>query len=113
MVCFEVPAYSEMTKVFDRLEEEGIKLEMHPAQKHSILWDTGFRHQIMLAPQCWTDILPGMAFVPTDWDYTLPYGIFFRKDASETVRQFLSFIQTTYTEGNRQGIVPVLDFLAE
>jgi hypothetical protein len=57
---------------------------------------------------CWNDIIAGMRIIPCTWNYTLPYGIFYRKHPTQTVRGFLKFIRKTYGEGNNQGIVPVL-----
>ena len=113
VVCFEVPEDSEITKACTCLKESGVSLEIHSMPEHSVLWNSNFRRRVMLAPQCWMDILPGMTFVPADWNLTIPYGVFFREDTTKAVRGFLRFIEETYTTGNRQGIVPVLDFFAD
>lgn len=45
----------------------------------------------LIVPECWKNILPNIIFLPVHWDYTVPYGIFYRANSSENV---LNFIKT-------------------
>ncbi|SFG16475.1 LysR family transcriptional regulator [Oribacterium sp. WCC10] len=108
VVCFRDEGTTVIADMFECMVSQGINLDIRDYPSDAILWGSGFKEQLLLVPMCWNDILPGMKLIPCEWDYCLPYGIFYRKNASETVRRFLGFIRKTYTEGNEQGIVPVL-----
>ena len=108
VVCFRDEGASTIVEMFDFMKTQGINLDIHDYPSEVILWGGGFKDQLLLVPMCWNDILPGMKVIPCDWNYSLPYGIFYRKNASHTVRKFLNFVRKTYNEGNEQGIVPVL-----
>ena len=109
IICFRDDGSDAIQGVFECLKSHDIKLDIHDYPSDALLWGSGFKDQLILVPMCWKDILPGMKLIPCTWDYVLPYGIFYRKNVSERVRSFLSFIRKTYEEGNEQGIVPVLD----
>ena len=111
VVCFRNTVSQTLKQIFESMERGGIILEIYDAPLHSILQSTAFYHRILLAPLCWGDILVNMTVVPCQWTFTLPYGIFYRKEPTETVRRFLRFILKTYTEGNEQDVVPVFDTL--
>ena len=72
------------------------------------LWESAFRRDALLVPMCWNDILINMTVIPFEFDYSLPYGIFYRSQPHASVQRFLDFIKLTYGEGNSHGIVPVL-----
>ena len=72
------------------------------------LWESAFRREALLVPQCWSDILINMTCVPFEQEFALPYGIFYRREPGPAVRRFLDFVEATYREGNAHGIVPVL-----
>lgn len=110
VICFRDDGSDTIQDMFSCLKYNEIKLDIHEYPSNALLWGSGFKDQMILVPMCWNDILPGMKVIPCTWNYALPYGIFYRKNASETVKSFLSFIHKTYEEGNEQGIVPVLDF---
>ena len=108
VTCFKDDSSPVLQEMFTIMKEYDIKLDIKDYPNHSILWGSGFRDQLMLVPMCWNDIIAGMRIIPCTWNYTLPYGIFYRKHPTQTVRGFLKFIRKTYNEGNDQGIVPVL-----
>ncbi|MCR5007100.1 MAG: hypothetical protein K6A76_00790, partial [Oribacterium sp.] len=108
VVCFRDEGATTIAEMFECMKTQGINLDIHDYPSEVILWGGGFKDQLLLVPMCWNDILPGMKVIPCDWNYSLPYGIFYRKNASHTVRKFLNFVRKTYNEGNEQGIVPVL-----
>ncbi|ETP72705.1 transcriptional regulator [Lachnospiraceae bacterium JC7] len=110
VLCFRDEGSDIIQEVFGCMREHDIKLDIHDYPSNAILWGSGFKDQLLLVPMCWNDILAGMKIIPCTWSYSLPYGIFYRKNPSTTVRDFLSFISRTYEDGNEHGIVPVLDF---
>lgn len=110
VVCFRDEGTSIIVEMFECMKSQGIILDIHDYPSEVILWGGGFKDQLLLVPVCWNDILPGMKVIPCEWNYSLPYGIFYRKNASQTVRRFLNFVRKTYNEGNEQGIVPVLTY---
>lgn len=73
------------------------------------LWESAFRRDALLVPMCWADILINMSVIPFEFDYSLPYGIFYRSQPHTSVQRFLEFIKLTYGTGNSHGIVPVLE----
>ena len=109
VLCFENPDCQVIRELYQSLQEAGVHLEMHPVPAQALLWRTAFEHKVLLSPLCWSDILVNMTVVPCDWDYELPYGIFYRKNASQSLQRFLRFIQRTYQEGNARDIVPVFE----
>ena len=34
-----------------------------------------------------------MVAIPCDWDYTLPYGLYYKKNSSPLVKQFIDFVK--------------------
>ncbi len=74
-----------------------------------VLWQTAFQQDVLIVPQCWSDILINMTVIPFEQDFLLPYGIFYRANPHLSVQKFLEFVRLTYSAGNSQGIVPVLN----
>lgn len=109
VIIFSTPENPTMSELYMEMEKAGILLEEHEKPENSILWESAFQRKILLCPLCWKDILGNMTIVGCRWNYTLPYGIFYRKKHSAAVREFLRFVRETYTEGNSLGIVPVFD----
>ena len=110
VMCFRDDGSSVIKGMFSCLESQGVNLDIREYPNNALLWGSGFKDQLLLVPMCWNDILPGMKLILCAWNYALPYGIFYRKHVSETVRSFLEFIRKTYEGGNEQELVPVLDF---
>ena len=50
----------------------------------------GYIIQIPLSEQY---LQPDLVTIPCDWDYTVPYGLYYRKAASPVVKDFIRFIQ--------------------
>ncbi len=48
---------------------------------------------VMLILECWTDVHPGLVTLPVAWDYSIPYGVLYAKDASEDILKFLSLLE--------------------
>jgi DNA-binding transcriptional LysR family regulator len=109
VIIFSTPSSSRMIEMYREMEKAGVLLQEYEKPENSILWESAFHRRILLCPLCWKDILGNMTIVRCRWNYTLPYGIFYRKKHSGAVKDFLRFIRETYTEGNSLGMVPVFD----
>ena len=98
-----------VTALISLLRSTGIRVICHNGPEVNPLWESGFRNDILLVPLCWHDILINTVTIPFEQEFLLPYGIFYRPNPSPAVRRFLEFIRKTYDEGNRGGIVPLLE----
>lgn len=54
---------------------------------------------VLLTIECWQDVHPGLVTIPVDWDYKIPYGLLYSKNAPKDVLQFV-----TTTEKYVKGI---------
>jgi len=52
---------------------------------------------VLLTIECWKDVHPGLVTIPVDWDYSIPYGILYSKDAPQDVLNFIE-LSKQYTE---------------
>ena len=98
-----------LVDLLDLLRRHRIPVVTPNIPESNLLLESAFRHNALLIPLCWHDILINMQVVPFEYEFTLPYGIFYRPNPQPVVRRFLDFISRTYCEGNASGIVPVLD----
>lgn len=46
-------------------------------------------HNVLLTIECWKDVHPGLITIPVDWDYEIPYGLLYSKDAPSDVLKFV------------------------
>ena len=94
LVTVDSPYFSDTLRDFHRnAEAHGVKVlpvERYGLSVFSMCAANGYLLQI---PQFWQDIHPQLVPVPCDWDYTLPYGFFYRENASPVTRQFISFVE--------------------
>lgn len=51
---------------------------------------------IMLTLECWRDVHPGLVTVPAAWDYGVPYGILYAKNAAADVLKFISIVTALF-----------------
>lgn len=51
-------------------------------------------NDVLMAVQTWDNVHPLLKVIPVEWNYSIPYGLLHSHTPSETVRQFLSAIQT-------------------
>ena len=49
---------------------------------------------VLVAIKSWSIVHPLMRVIPVDWDYTMPVGIMYSPEPSETVRRFINALQT-------------------
>lgn len=48
---------------------------------------------VLLLIECWENVHPGLVAVPVDWDYEIPYGLLYSKDAPEDVLRFVDIVK--------------------
>lgn len=51
-------------------------------------------NDVLMAVQIWDNVHPLLKVIPVEWNYSIPYGLLHSRTPSETVKQFLSAIQT-------------------
>ncbi len=56
---------------------------------------------VLLTIECWQDVHPGLVTIPVDWDYKIPYGLLYSKDAPEDVLQFVAAAEK-YVKGTKE-----------
>ena len=95
--------------LLDLLRRSHAQIVFPDSHSSNPLWESAFRRDALLVPMCWADILINMSVIPFEFDYSLPYGIFYRSQPHTSVQRFLEFIKLTYGTGNSHGIVPVLE----
>ena len=44
----------------------------------------------------WSHIHPALGTIPVDWDYTIPYGVMYPKNPSESTRRFMELLRQEY-----------------
>lgn len=51
-------------------------------------------NDILMAVQAWENVHPLLKVIPVDWNHSIPYGLLHSPTPSETVKRFLTAIQT-------------------
>lgn len=51
-------------------------------------------NDVLMAVRTWTSVHPLLKIIPVEWEHFIPYGLLHSKTPSETVKRFLSAIQT-------------------
>lgn len=51
-------------------------------------------NDILIAVEAWTGVHPLIKVIPVEWEHAIPYGLLHSKTPSETVRRFLSAVQS-------------------
>ena len=97
-----------LAQIARQLEANGVPLEFREIPSLSVFGECVFKGELMLAPMCWNDILPGLTVYPVDWEYVLPYGIFSRPGPGRKTCEFLDFIRKLYEGSDPDDIVPTL-----
>ena len=44
---------------------------------------------VLLTIECWQDVHPGLVTIPVNWDYSIPYGLLYSKEAPDDVLEFV------------------------
>jgi len=48
---------------------------------------------MMLTLECWQDVHPGLVTLPVTWNFSVPYGLLYAKQATKDILKFLSLIK--------------------
>ena len=48
---------------------------------------------ILLCIECWANVHPELVTIPVDWNYTIPYGLLYSLNASDSVKKFISTVE--------------------
>lgn len=94
LVTVDSPHFSDTLHNLHReAKAHGVKVlpvEHYDLSVFSMCAANGYLLQI---PQYWRDFHPSLVAVPCAWDYTLPYGFFYRENASPVTLRFISFVE--------------------
>lgn len=52
---------------------------------------------VLLMTECWQDVHPGLVSIPVNWDYSIPYGLLYSKNAPEDVLKFVDAVRNLNT----------------
>lgn len=44
---------------------------------------------VLLTLECWRDVHPALVSIPVNWDYSIPYGILYSREAPDDVLKFI------------------------
>ena len=55
---------------------------------------------VLLTIECWKDVHPGLVTIPVNWDYNIPYGLLYAKDAPSDVKAFVLEVKKTINKKN-------------
>lgn len=50
-------------------------------------------NRVLLTIECWQEVHPGLVTIPVNWNYNIPYGLLYSKDASEDVLRFVETVK--------------------
>lgn len=48
---------------------------------------------VLLTIECWQDVHPALVSIPVNWDYSIPYGILYAAQPSESVTKFVKALE--------------------
>lgn len=48
---------------------------------------------VLLTIECWQDVHPGLVTIPVNWDYSIPYGLLYSKEAPDDVLEFVDAVR--------------------
>jgi len=54
--------------------------------------------KVLLTIECWRDVHPGLVSIPVNWQYSIPYGLLYSRDAPEDVRRFVDAVERLSAE---------------
>lgn len=58
---------------------------------------------VLLTIECWQEVHPGLVSIPVNWDYSIPYGLLYSKQAEENVLHFVETAEKYIQQKNVQG----------
>ena len=49
--------------------------------------------RVLLTIECWQDVHPGLVTLPVEWDYSIPYGLLYVREAPADVLRFVETVR--------------------
>lgn len=49
--------------------------------------------KVLLSIECWQDVHPGLVNIPVNWEYSIPYGLLYSRNAPADVLQFVDAVK--------------------
>lgn len=80
--------FARFTKEMQSNGIQVIEVSGYDMSVFSFCQTNGYLLQI---PYVWKDLYQSMKPIPCDWDYALPYGFFYRKNAAYPLTEFIQF----------------------
>ncbi|MCI8400808.1 MAG: LysR family transcriptional regulator [Lachnospiraceae bacterium] len=88
---------SGISVILDRLQQEaaahGVQIREVDWYNMSLFGTCILEGCLLQTPLCWQDIHPDLVTIPCQWEYALPYGLYYKKNPAPPVRDFLDFVQ--------------------
>jgi hypothetical protein len=50
-------------------------------------------NKVLLLTECWKDVHPSLVAIPVEWDYSIPYGLLYSLNPTESVRRFVAVVK--------------------
>jgi DNA-binding transcriptional LysR family regulator len=57
-------------------------------------------NKVLLLIECWKDVHPSLVAIPVEWEYSIPYGLLYSLNPSESVLRFIDVVSTMNTNSN-------------
>lgn len=54
--------------------------------------------KVLLTIECWRDVHPGLVSIPVNWQYSIPYGLLYSREAPADVRRFVDAVKRLSAE---------------
>lgn len=54
-------------------------------------------NKVLLTIECWKDVHPGLVTIPVNWNYSIPYGLLYSRDAHSDVLRFVNTVKSIQT----------------
>ena len=94
--------------IYERLKQEGVCMEVRTECGSSLIWECSAERKALLAPLCWDDVIFDLKMKPCEWDFSIPYGIFYKTDLTKPAEQFITYIRDLYAGREDSEVIPVL-----
>ena len=87
---------TQSAALFDDLTAQGFTVTEKSGFGSDVVWNAPIHKQLVILPMCFDDAIHDMYLKPVNWNYSVPYGFFFRRDSSDLIQQFLTFTGEYY-----------------
>lgn len=87
---------AQSAALYDHLKGQGFTVTEMSGFGSNVVWNASIHKWLVILPMCVDDAIHDMYLKPVEWEYSVPYGFYFREDHSELIEQFLSFTDDYY-----------------